>query len=104
MASFLDVPISVERAVEISDKCSFSTMKEVERLEGLNLFSRMKKTVDSFEGSRSQFSHSHIRKGGSGGWREYFTVGQNDRFDQHHAAKCDIPTYKGLQLDIQWGK
>ena len=101
IATFLEVPITSERAVEISEKCSFSAVKEAERLEGLRLFNpplALSTAVAAIS------ERQRIRRGGSGHWKEYFTVAQNDRFDQHHIAKCALPTYRGLNLDIHWGK
>ena len=103
IATFLEVPITTERAEHIANLCSFSAMKEAEKQEGTKLFSR-KLVADSHDGSRTKASSSHIRKGGSGHWQEYLTVAQNKRFDQHHAAKCALPMYRGTHLNIDWGE
>lgn len=88
IAEFVNHPITEERAREICEACSFNNMREAEAKNGLNL-SGGKVVSEGEKGNRFNVSSSHIRQGGAGGWKEYFTVGQNERFNRFNQKQCE---------------
>ena len=47
-------------------------------------------------GTATIASSSHIRSGGAGKWRDYFTVRQNERFDKVHERALERGAGAGL--------
>lgn len=81
-------PLSVTAIIEA---CSFSAMQGREQTGGLRLPGRVtladtsKSAEKEEKGSAVSSCRNHIRKGGKGGWRKYFTVEQEVMFDAVHA-------------------
>ncbi len=97
IANFLDIKISKDKATEISQACSFNSMKESEKSKGcagVNM-----ESGDGYAGSLEKFSASHIRKGGVGGWKHYFTVAQNERFDKFQNKYSEILRGQGITIN-----
>lgn len=74
IAEFLDVKNTAEFYNKVAEKCSFKQLKQdyVKRDKGGVLF----------------------RKGGVGGWKDWFTVSQNERFDKFLKDKMKDSTWK----------
>lgn len=115
IAAFLEVPLhraeevaidgNVGLSVEdIVERCSFSAMKAKEVSVGLVLPSRVVKASaeEGAEGNRQRASKSHIRKGGVGGWKDYFNEDQNRSFDVLHAEQMAFPERSILLDNIRW--
>lgn len=68
LAKFLDVPYNDEFVHEIADKCSFTKLKN-HKLDGTAEFAK-------------NFESTLFRKGQIGDWKTWFTVAQNEQFDQ----------------------
>ena len=105
MASFLgvnDVGESMEvKAANIVDACSFSALKSREQKGGLRLTNRI--AVADFsakEGSATSICRSHIRKGGSGGWKDYFTADQEESFQKVHAKWAEQYDCKSMEINF----
>lgn len=76
------------KAKDIIQACSFSTMKKREETGGLRLPGRVAvadSTSEEEAGSTEVVCKNHIRKGGKGGWRKYFSAEQEERFNVAHA-------------------
>jgi hypothetical protein len=84
IANFLNISdITTERINEISSLCSFDSMKATQSTGGVVLKERnIPGTGDS--GSVDVPNANQIRKGGIGGWKEYFSSEQCDAFDRKH--------------------
>ena len=58
-------------------------------------------TMKSMQGnSKANIGLNHLRKGGVGGWRDYFTVTQSNTFDAVYRAKMNG---HGLAFDFGEG-
>ncbi|XP_070552757.1 sulfotransferase 1C4-like [Ptychodera flava] len=72
VADFLGKKLSDESISGITEECTFQNMKKQ------NLHKKMIENVFKADHSQSPF----VRQGKVSGWKEYFTVAQNDDFDQ----------------------
>jgi len=87
IANFLDIDgVTPERVREIASLCSFDTMKSQQSAGGVVLKERTI-TGSSEIGSVETPSANQIRRGGVGGWRDYFSSEQGDRFDEMYTAE-----------------
>ena len=89
IANFLDVKdITSQRIEEIAASCSFDSMKSLQSSGGVVLKER--KIMGTTEcGSIEAPSANQIRKGGSGGWKKYFSDEQSSTFDELHAKEVE---------------
>lgn len=68
-----------------------------------NLSAPTLRCTQAGSGSSSVVSKSHIRKGGSGGWRKYFSEEQEASFDAEHARWMEGKRLKsGALLELQF--
>lgn len=74
LASFLEVEENLELFIDIAEKCSFKNLKKAS-------LSKQELTDDNVD---RQFM---FRKGEVGDWKNYFTVAQNERFDEVYSKK-----------------
>ena len=76
ISDFVGYKVSMVKAEEIAQECSFSTMKKSELangVKGCNI-----EQDSGHEGDVNNVAGSQIRKGGVGGWKDYMTVRQNE--------------------------
>jgi hypothetical protein len=102
MANYLDISFSDTglSASDIIERCSFSAMKNREKTGGLRLPGKLAVADSSEEnGSNESVCKNHIRKGGKGGWRKYFTSEQEIAFDAAHEKW--LLKY-GARVDLQF--
>ncbi|GMH99150.1 hypothetical protein TrLO_g6894 [Triparma laevis f. longispina] len=103
IAEFVGKSVSMVKAEEIVQACSFSSMKKSEISMGVQGCSIQQD--GGGEGDVNNFASSQIRKGGAGNWKDYFTVRQNERFDKIHQRQLDCGNTAGLghNLMIDFG-
>ncbi|XP_070553100.1 sulfotransferase 1C2A-like [Ptychodera flava] len=70
IADFLGKKLSDESTSEIAEECTFQSMKKSIQKAILTVFK-----TDSVQ-------NPFVRQGKTSGWKEYFTVAQNENFDQ----------------------
>ncbi|GMH98693.1 hypothetical protein TrVE_jg457 [Triparma verrucosa] len=103
ISDFVGHKVSMVKAEEIAQECSFSAMKKSELangVKGCNI-----EQDGGHEGDVNNAAGSQIRKGGVGGWKDYMTVRQNERFDKIHHRQLERGNTAGLghNLMIDFG-
>ncbi|XP_046550454.1 sulfotransferase 1C2-like [Haliotis rubra] len=81
MAEYLDRPLPEKTYVEIAEACSFSNLKHANE--------KIKDQTYHFQWQ--QGTSGYFRKGKSGGWRNWFTVAQSERFNEIYKSKFNKP-------------
>ncbi|XP_071110976.1 sulfotransferase 1B1-like [Haliotis cracherodii] len=76
LSTFLEKPNNIERAQAIADACSFSNIKKVN-------------TGTRADGVGWKEGGNMFRKGQSNDWKHWFTVAQNERFEDVLMAKMN---------------
>ncbi|XP_070579729.1 sulfotransferase 1A1-like isoform X2 [Ptychodera flava] len=77
ISEFLSAELSTSAVEKISNHCSFKTMKK-------NRVALKGDYCEKILGGKSEETSPFVRKGGAGGWKNYFTVAQNEMFDRHY--------------------
>jgi len=85
IAEFIGIPLTPELLETVKEKTSIQSMKQ-----NTAVTSQMAKFGIK----------AHIRKGGAGGWRDHFTVRQNEAFD---AVYLELMKDTGLLMDFGGG-
>ncbi|XP_070559996.1 sulfotransferase 1E1-like [Ptychodera flava] len=75
IANFLNVPLSDRALDKISDHCSFQSMKN-------NQMALRSNYCTNVLGVKAEEGSPFVRIGGVGGWKNTFTVAQNEMFDE----------------------
>ncbi|XP_046378164.2 sulfotransferase 1B1-like isoform X2 [Haliotis rufescens] len=81
MAEYLNRPLPEKTYVEIAEACSFSNLKHANE--------NIKDQTYHF--NWQQGSSGYFRKGKIGDWKNWFTVSQNEKFDQIYETKLRKP-------------
>jgi hypothetical protein len=84
IAEFLGMDASDQLIRRVADQCTLKAMKSNPKADC------------SWIKSKNTDSEGHLRRGGSGGWRDYFTVAQNTHFDEYCVERL---TGSGLEYD-----
>jgi len=82
LAKYLEVPLSDEKLLEITNECTINSMK---------------KNYEARSGFQSKFATAFINKGGVGGWKDYFTVRQSEEWDKLVEEKL-----KGTEVSFKY--
>ncbi|XP_046349328.2 sulfotransferase 1A1-like [Haliotis rufescens] len=79
IAEYLNRPLPEKTYVAIAEACSFSNLKHANE----NIKDQ------TFHNKWQQGSSGYFRKGKSGDWKNWFTVAQNEKFDEISEAKLN---------------